>query len=72
MANVPTITVTCPDGINRQAQITSKAYAGDKPVKILSVRVSGQRVSGVLGKKNVFIPSGAGKNGNPFRYRSNM
>ena len=70
MTKIATITVTCPDGIERRAQVTSILYAGTKPVKVLSVRVSGQRVAGMLGKKNVFLPTNEGKNGNPFRYRS--
>ncbi|NJO61025.1 MAG: hypothetical protein HC836_23025 [Richelia sp. RM2_1_2] len=74
MANTskPTLTVICPDGVERQAQVTSSDYINGFSEVRLSVRVGGRRVAGVLnlqGERNIFIPTN-GRNGNPFRYRA--
>ena len=68
MATQTTITVRCPDGVDRRAQITSYDPSTDVTITRLSVRFGGRRVAGFLGATQTFIPSGAGKNGNPFRY----
>lgn len=64
MAYQGTVTVRCPDGVERQAQISSNTETTTR----LSVRVGGRRVHGYLGDANTFVPSGTGRNGNPFRY----
>jgi hypothetical protein len=68
MSKDVTLTVTCPDGIQRQAQIY--------PSGVASVRVGGRRFQGTIhaadagngATYNEFRATGAGKNGNIFRY----
>lgn len=51
----------CPDGIERVGRYTNKAETN------VSVRVGDRAVKGKLIDGN-FMPTGDGKNGNPFRW----
>ena len=68
MRKETTLTVTCPDGIERQAQIYTTG--------VVSVRIGGRRLQGTIHAADAgngacfteFRPTGKGKNSNVFRY----